>query len=314
MAPPGAAGFPGPAPNVYGGPPASTVPYGTPSPPSLFPQGLPAPQWSAPATKFITPRVQYTWIGDGGGTRDLGINDFDFSAAMAFPDFLYSNQPLYVIPSFSLHLWSGPRELASDLPGNAYSAFLDFGWASDPAQQLGGELGVRLGVFSDFNTFNTNSGRIMGQGLFRVRMTPTLTLRGGVIYLDRHKIKLLPAGGVLWTPNAETRFDIFFPKPKLAQRLTTLGNQDIWWYVAGEYGGGAWTIERADQTSDRMDINDIRLILGAEWGQPGRMAQGRRVGFVEAAWVTGREIIYVNDPNDSISLNDAIMVRAGFNY
>ena len=104
---------------------------------------------------------------------DLGINDFDFSVVAAFPNFLFSTQPLYVAPSFSLHLWSGPSAPAGDLPANAYSAFLDFGWSSDPTKPFGGEIGVRPGVFTDFNTFNTYSMRIMGQGLFRIQTTPT---------------------------------------------------------------------------------------------------------------------------------------------
>ena len=46
-----------------------------------------------------------------------------------------SGQPVYVVPSFSLHLWDGPTRLPAgkmtDLPGNAYSAFLDTGWESN---------------------------------------------------------------------------------------------------------------------------------------------------------------------------------------
>jgi hypothetical protein len=249
----------------------------------------------------------------GDDADDLGINDFDFSAAVAFPNFLYSTQPLYVIPSFSLHLWDGPPS-PQDLPANAYSAFLDFGWATDPQQPIGGEIGVRFGAFTGFNTFTTYSWRIMGQGLFRIQVTPTLAARGGVVYINRNDLKLLPAFGALWTPNPDTRFDIFFPRPKLSQRLTTLGNQDVWWYIGAEYGGGAWTVERELGFSDRVDINDIRVILGAEWGQSALLRQGKRTGFFEVGWVTSRELVYVVTPELSGSLSDSFMLRAGFNY
>lgn len=314
---PGGFGAPGTTPFTTPGVYPPATPVGTPTtPPALFPNGLTTTTtWGAPnALRFITPRVRYTWVDGGSSADNLGINDFDFSAAVAFPSFLYSTQPLYVVPSFSLHLWSGPRPPVGELPANAYSAFLDFGWGTDPSRPFSGEVGVRMGAFSGFNTFNEYSWRIMGQGLFRAQMTPTLALRGGVIYLNRNKIKLLPAGGLLWTPNSQTRFDIFFPRPKLSQRLTTLGTQDLWWYVGGEYGGGSWTVEAMGGMTQRIDINDIRLTLGAEWGQPALLQQGRRTGFVEVGWVMNREIVYVETPNTVPSLSNALMLRAGINY
>jgi hypothetical protein len=267
-----------------------------------------------PSTRFLTPRVRYTFVNDGGEYDDLGISDFDFSVVAAFPNFLFSTQPLYVTPSFSLHLWSGPREPAGDLPANAYSAFLDFGWSSDPTKAFGGEVGVRTGVFTDFETLDTYSLRIMGQGLFRIQTTPTTAVRAGVYYIDRNDLKLLPAFGLLWTPNAQTRFDIFFPQPRLSQHLTTMGNRDLWWYIGGEYGGGAWTVKRVGDFSDRIDINDIRLTLGIEWGQAALLQQGRRTGFVELGWVTAREVVYVVNPLETHALRDSWMVRAGWNY
>ena len=120
--------------------------------------------WGVPATKFLTPRIRYSWVDGGDAYDDLGINDFDFSVVAAFPNFLFSTQPLYVAPSFSLHLWSGPRAPDGDLPANAYSAFLDFGWSTDPTKPFGGEIGVRPGVFTDFNTFTTYSLAIHGTG------------------------------------------------------------------------------------------------------------------------------------------------------
>ncbi len=291
-------------------PAAGAYPAGTP--PALYPNGLNT-NWAYPPTQFLTPRVRYTWVVGGDDPDTLGMNDFDFSAAFAFPNFLYSNQPLYIIPSFSLHLWDGPQS-PQDLPANAYSAFLDFGWATDPSRPIGGEIGVRFGAFSGFNTFTTYSWRIMGQGLFRIQATPTLAARGGVVYLNRNDLKLLPAFGALWTPNPDTRFDIFFPRPKLSQRVTTMGNNDVWWYIGGEYGGGAWTVERELGFSDRIDINDIRLILGAEWGQSALLRQGKRTGFIEVGWVTSREVVYVTTPGLSGSLSDSFMLRVGFNY
>jgi len=172
---------------------------------------------------------------------------------------------------------------------------------------------VRPGIFTDFETLNTHSLRIMGQGLFRVQTTPTTAVRAGVMYIDRNDLKLLPAFGLLWTPNPQTRFDVYFPHPKLAQHLTTLANHDLWWYIAGEYGGGAWTVER-ELLSDRIDINDIRLMLGLEWGQAALLQQGRRTGFVEIGWVTAREVVYVATPDQTSKLSDSWMVRAGWNY
>lgn len=264
---------------------------------------------------FQGPRFRHAYIYGDNDPNSLQINDSDLSLAFAVPNFLFSNQPLYILPSFSLHQWDGPNAPATaDLPSKAYSAFLDSGWQSDPLRLLGAELGVRVGVFSDFNTFTSDSLRVMGRGLARVRITPTATLKGGVIYLDRNKVKLLPAAGVLWQPNPGTRFDLFFPEPKLAHYLNTVGTYDTWWYVGGYYGGGAWTVERTDGTKDSIDINDIRLMIGMEWGRNEQLRDGRRVGFLEAGYVFNRELLYKNTPADNLDLADSFVVRAGIGY
>lgn len=264
---------------------------------------------------FQGPRFRHAFIYGDNDKDSLQINDTDVSLAFAVPNFLFSNQPLYILPSFSLHQWDGPNAPATaDLPSKAYSAFLDTGWQSDPLRLLGAELGVRVGVFSDFDTFTSDSLRVMGRGLARVRITPTATLKGGVVYLDRNRVKLLPAGGVLWQPNPGTRFDLFFPEPKLAHYLNTVGTYDTWWYVGGMYGGGAWTVKRADDTKDSIDINDIRLLLGLEWGRNDQLRDGRRVGFLEVGYVFNRELLYKNKPADNLDLDDSFVVRAGIGY
>jgi hypothetical protein len=65
--------------------------------------------------------------------------------------------------------------------------------------------------------------------------------------------------------------------------------------------------------NDRIDINDIRVILGIEWGQSALLQQGRRTGFFEAGWVTEREFVSVTEATTS-DLSDSFMLRIGWNY
>ncbi|MBX3421432.1 MAG: hypothetical protein KF752_07735 [Pirellulaceae bacterium] len=268
---------------------------------------------------FQGPRFRHTYIHGDKKHNDLAINDTDVSLAFAIPNFLFSTQPVYLLPSFSLHLWDGPRSYlnpanTADLPSNAFSAFLDVGWQSDPARIFGAELGTRVGIFSDFDAISTRSLRILGRGIGRVRLTPQSTLKLGILYLDRNRVKLLPAGGFLWQPNPGTRLDIFFPEPKLSSYMTTLGNTDTWWYVAAYYGGGNWTVRRDDSTKDAVDINDVRIVFGLEWGRNEMMRDGRRVGFAEAGYAFSRELLYKDRPADNLDLRDNFVVRIGFGY
>ena len=264
------------------------------------------------------PRLRHGYILGGSDNTDVGINTTDVSVAFAFPHFLYSTQPLYVVPSFSLHLWDGPTSSgstsSSDLPSSVYDGFLDFGWQSDPNQILGAELGVRVGAFTDFDTFDSDSIRVRGKGLGSFRLTPASTLKAGIYYLDRDNVKLLPAGGLLWQPSPFTRFDIFFPEPKFARYWTTIGRSDVWWYASGEFGGGAWTIRRADGTTDSVDLSDLRVMLGLEWGQSEAIRAGRRTAFMEIGFVFEREVQYRRNPDDNFNADDSIMFRAGFGY
>ncbi|GIW96804.1 MAG: hypothetical protein KatS3mg111_0137 [Pirellulaceae bacterium] len=344
--------YPGPNPYPNSSPSALfPAPYGTAPPqPGLFSElwtglfgGNPNTNWSAPPTgygggpgwnpsgtlyggtggapTFIRliqgVRVRHAFIYGDNGPDALEINDSDISVTIVYPNFLYSTQPLYLMPSFSLHTWEGPITgggITADLPGAAYSAFLDTSWQSDPSRIFGAELGLRVGMFSDFDTAISDSLRLLGRGIGRVRLTPRATLKAGVIYLDRNRVKLLPAGGLLWQPNVDTRFDLFFPEPKLSHYLSTLGTTDIWWYVGGYYGGGSWTVERANGVQESIDLNDIRLVFGLEWGNNQQMREGTRVGFFEGGFVFDRELLYKSSVADNMRLPDTFTLRAGFGY
>jgi hypothetical protein len=307
--------------NPFSAPPANA--YGLPpgpnnaGPNTLFPNGLWGPNAANGAPggigerfRFLQhPRVSETFLYGADEPLDLAIHDMEAAITGAIPNFLISTQPVYITPTFVLHLWDGPQGVASDLPANAYSAFLDTFWASNPDLPLGAEVGVSVGVFTDFDTINSKSLRVMGEGFGVARLTPTLTLKLGVWYLNRNDLKLLPAGGLVWQPSPQIKCDFIFPNPKLSRYLSTMGNADVWWYVAGEYGGGAWTIQRADGSGDRVDINDIRVKLGLDW-----MNQRNWRGFLEVGYVFEREVVYVVNPLDSFKPRDTFMAAAGFSF
>ena len=309
--------------------PQSGLPGG---PSTLFPGGLFGNSlggnswWGSASQTAFRPvqglRFRHTYIYGGDSRDDLSTNDTDVSLPFAWPNFLGSTRPIFIVPSFSVHLWDGPSSITgADLPGSAYSAFLDFGWQTDPNQMFGLELGTRVGSFAEFGVWNSKSFRIMGKGLVSFRLTPYSTIKGGVYYLDRNRYKLLPAGGLLWQPNPYTRFDIFFPQPKIARYWRTVGTRDVWGYLSGDIGGGNWAIKRAStRQTDSVDINDIRVMAGLEWGLTDLIRVGRRTGFIEIGYVFDRELRYDKTFVDSsrgrrrLSLDDGILFRAGIGY
>jgi hypothetical protein len=287
---------------------------GQPQPQSFFPNGLgwgdPNAAYPYEALRFVHDvRFRDTYLGTNSNPRSLGINDAEVSVTFALPNFLTSGQPLFITPAFAIHSWDGPKNGVDHLPGSAYSAYLDLQHSTDPNLQVGAELGARVGVYSDFDSVTSESVRWQGIALGRLQLTPQLALKAGAIYIDRNDIKILPAGGLLWIPNPQLRVDLVFPQPRLSQYVSTVGTHEVWWYVAAEYGGGAWTVTPGPGESFQgVDINDVRVSLGLEWSSP----RGFN-GFLEGGYVFHRYIVYT-DPYREFDLNSTWMVRAGLSF
>jgi hypothetical protein len=311
-------------PGPYAAPqPSVPAPYYTPNPAAppgvLYPQGGPTFQplynpvegWNR---LLQAVRLEETYIYDYRSPRGVSVNDLDVTATFAVP-VSWDRSPLFITPGFGLHLWTGPLGTgpgSPDLPAQTYDAFLDTAWDPQFTPYFGAELGVRVGVYTDFDTFTDHSIRIMGRGLGVINYSPELKFKLGLIYLDRNDVKLLPAGGVFYTPDADTRWEIFFPRPKYTHRFATTGAYQQWWYVTGEYGGGAWTIRRANGTEDDFDYNDIKVSLGMEW-VPETNATALR-GFAEIGYSFDRKLVYRFNPGDDESLHNTIFVRGGISF
>jgi len=217
-------------------------------------------------------RLDYTFLSYSGAKK-FGTNDLGLSATFAFPFFYNQDSPLLVTPGFAVHWWQGPTSAEyTALPARVYDAYLTSAWSPQLTPWLGGEVDFTVGVYSDFKKVTTDSLRYTGTGLFVLGFSPTMKIKAGVVYYDRVKIKLLPAGGLFWTPSPDTRFDIYFPEPRFATRMSTIGNTEWWFYVRGEYGGGSWLFTWTELGAPppllgQADYNDIRVAMGLEFSR-----------------------------------------------
>jgi len=314
-------------------PVANWDPYAAPSnaPNALLPQDpylQSSPQFSMASVQKFLQHVDfdYHWFA-GHGVGELGINDLELSATFAFPMFYNSATPLLITPGFAVHYWEGPVSVRpvfpndpwpADLPPRTYDAYLDAAWNPQITNWFSGELNFRIGVYSDFKRVTSGSIRYMGKGMAVLRLSPSIKIKAGVWYLDRNYIKILPAGCLCWTPNADIYFDILFPNPKVGKRLTTWGSTEWWLYVSGDYGGGNWSITRnsgleppiaTDGTYDTFDYNDIRFALGLEFNTLRQLH-----GMFEVGLAFDRELRYQSGLPVLYRPNNTVFLRAGLAY
>ncbi len=256
------------------------------------------------------PRARQTYIYGDDDANALNINDIELATTLNWPNFVNSGQPLMISPGFIFHFWDGPNSSTGfDLPSRAYSTYLSFDHTTDMRRNVGLENNFTIGVYTDFQSTNTDSLRFTGKLLGWRRINPYLVGKFGVEYLDRIRVKLLPAFGFYATPVPDMKLDLYFPRTKLSHRIPNFNDFEIWGYVGAEYGGGSWTIEREDSSKDQVDINDVRAFTGLEWIGPRRVT-----GFFEVGYVFERELVYRTDPNNNFSLEDSVMVRSGLAF
>ena len=263
-------------------------------------------------------RGSWAYLFGNGTGQQLGVNELDTSATFAVPFFFNSpanlnRAPLLITPGFGLQLWDGTSFAATgvELPPNTYDVFIDTAWNPQFTPIFGAELGIRIGIFTNWNELVWDSWRIMGRAIGTINMTPTWQGKVGIVYLDRNQVKLLPAVGATWTPDANSRYDIFFPAPKASRRFTQWRDRSVWGFIAGEYGGGAWTFNQSGSAGvTSFDYNDVRISLGTEL-VPVR-AQGL-AGSFEVGYVFARNV-YLVEGARNVNLNDTLMLRLGLAY
>ena len=192
--------------------------------------------------------VSETWL-DRRHPDDYGLHEIDVFATFAVPA-PSREWPLLISPTFNTRLIDGP--VTPDLPAQVYEAYVDFMWVPRLSPRWTAVLSAAPSYYGDFQTDASNAFRMTGRGLARYDWSPgRVQLVFGVLYLNRHDIAILPAGGIIWTPNEAKRYELLFPKPKLAHRITLGDHFEDWHYLGGEFGGNTYAVERVGGADDR---------------------------------------------------------------
>ena len=289
---------------------------GTPSPtlPTFEPPVAdPPPTWWA--------ETKPQWLKGGRGTlsyvptsgEDLGWTALDVQSTFVAPVPLLS-----VTPRVNLRWLDGPASLTADpadrpngpadVPGMLLAASVEARWFQPLSERWMLDFAVSPGLYTDGENTGSDALRITGRALAFYKWHEAVRVAFGAVYLDREDINVIPAVGLMVFPSHDTRIELLFPRPRLAQRIFNENGVERWAYVAGEFGGGQWAITRADGSDDTLRIRDFRFLAGLE--QKDACGAG---WVVEGGFLFGRELEYDSGVGDA-ELDLTSLVRAGVTF
>jgi len=250
-----------------------------------------------PAVGWKTVKTSLTQVF--GDTKSFGITTFDLRGTLEFGGL----RGFFVSPQFGWHLLAGPR--STDMPPQLYDLSLDFSMYRPVGDKWLFNVALTPSIFTDGNNLSGEALRMMGRGMAYYTASPTLQWAGGIVYLDRTDLPVLPAFGVICTPREDVRFELVMPRPRLAWRQWYSPVDEQWVYLTGELGGQSWAVQRASGADDVATYRDLRVILGLE-----RKQTSGQSWFVEGGYVFDREIEYESNVGGA-SFNNTGFLRVG---
>jgi hypothetical protein len=243
-----------------------------------------------------------SWVAGGSDNDALGIVTNELRAKVEFP----WARMLTISPRGAWHLLDGP--VATDLPSQLYDASLETVLSLPVGDAWFVQGAFSPSLFTDGQNVSGDALRLPGRLLVFWTCTESLTLSGGIVYLDRENVSILPAVGAIWKPNDDWRIEAIMPRPRVAWRYDHDDVRSSWLYLVGEFGGGSWAIERANGLDDVATLSDYRFLGGWERIQPEGIDYR-----VETGLVFNRSLEYSSTGAD-LDLPATALVRFALSY
>jgi len=246
---------------------------------------------------------QATFLPDLVDPPDL--TELELWSNFAFP-MPTRESPLILTPGFQTRFLEGPNR--PDLPGTLYDAYLQIRWMSKINDRWGIDLMITPGVHSDFKQGDDSAIRVPIRGLASYQWSPATKVILGVVYLDRSDVIPFPAGGVIYTPDDNTKWELIIPTPRYSRRISVDNLGESWVYLAAEFGGGSWAVKRASGQRDQLRARDYRFLAG--WERKATSGITRRW---EVGYVFGREYEFASG-TPSYQPDGTILARMRLSY
>ena len=167
-----------------------------------------------------------------------------------------------------------------------------------------------MGVYGDDHSLDDSDAlRVSGVGVAIYKASEKVQWAFGVAYLNRDDISVLPVVGLIYDLGW-VKYELMMPRPRIVWRLSPeCGDcEERAFYLAGEFGGGTWAVQRESGASDTLNLSRYGLLVGYEQTSPG--GWGRRFEF---GYLFGRDLEY-GIGGEEISLDDSLIARAGIFY
>ncbi|MEX2307582.1 MAG: hypothetical protein WD738_08325 [Pirellulales bacterium] len=240
----------------------------------------------------------------------LGWTDLRSEVVTALPFFTREN-PIIITPSYELHFLERPEGF--DLPPRLHDLAIDFHVFRVFGNHWIADFALTPGLYGDDNSLDASDAlRVNGRAV--AVYAPTLDWKWvlGVTYVDGGWAKIVPIVGVVYEPNDDVKYELVFPRPRVAWRLPNSpvpGRDEYWFYVLGEFGNSIWAFQQTDGTPDVLASRDFRFILGLERKIVGGISYKAEIGYV-----FNRDIKVASVSGDDIGLDDTFLMRAGVAY
>lgn len=241
-----------------------------------------------------------TWLPGSGD--NYGLTDLHFRLRLASPRLPF----VTASPMYQMTFLNGPHR--TDTPNTLHQTGVSFMGMLPVSKRWIGQVIVAPGINTDYQNLSSDAFRTTGAGMMIFMPSPEVQWMFGVVYLNRDDVKILPAVGLNWSPNERTKWELTFPRPRYLRQLSCNENSERWGYLAAEFGGGTWAVERNDGTNDLLTLRDYRLLIGSET----RYREQRSL-FWEGGLVIGREINYASQQGD-FSQSPTIFLRGGSTF
>lgn len=296
--------FPGGEPFAIDGViPAGAIVPATPLAPGQGPDtdGL-GPPWGEQRTQrrfWYARSLSATWV-PRGPADGFGMVDVPLAVTLA-PVWFDDLPALTVTPGFGFHFWQPPDVL--ELPSTVYDSAIDVTWRTPLTERLGLGVGITPGVYGDYRSWNPRAFQLTGWGIVDVRVTDAFSLLAGAAVVRQLDLRVLPVGGLIWSPRADTRLELLVPRSRVARKIADLaGGGAAWAYAACQFAGGTWAVTMPDDSTAVVTSSDLRAVLGLEVFRSRTMAGVSEVGYVFSRTISANGTPEYN-PSDAVMLS-----------